>query len=355
MPRHRPCPIHCAARMQPANILLTESCDLKLCDFGLARSIDVEEDTAEDEESEEVRDMLGVAGRSAGASASAEEGPSPASASTTSSSGAAADTAAGGAGASAGGSATATSAATNMARSMTRHVVTRWYRAPELPLYSESAQPPCRRSLALHCTHAHSHARCDSQMTAPTRWRSTSGPSAAVTLRCWACWYVHTLPILMQSAVFHVPLPLPSQDTGDPECRYDRRALFPGGSCYPMSKDRSGTTKDKSGKEKKDQLQTIFDVLGTPTEDEISRVRTETAQEYLRSLKIKKAEDMMKRYPTAGKDAVDLLRRFLRFNPEDRITIDEALAHPFLAPVRRPHDEVRHVTCCQRARPASRQ
>lgn len=36
-----------------------------------------------------------------------------------------------------------------------------------------------------------------------------------------------------------------------------------------MSKDR---TKDKTGKEKKDQLAIIMDVLGTPTEDEIGRV-----------------------------------------------------------------------------------
>lgn len=46
-------------------------------------------------------------------------------------------------------------------------------------------------------------------------------------------------------------------DTGDPECRYDRRALFPGGSCYPLSRDRG---RDRSGKEKKDQLAVIFEV-----------------------------------------------------------------------------------------------
>jgi mitogen-activated protein kinase 1/3 len=169
------------------------------------------------------------------------------------------------------------------------------------------------------------------------------------------------------------------QDTGEPECRYDRKALFPGGSCYPMSKDRG---KDKSGKEKKDQLAgstlsesclsdtdeinhcyvsaVIFDVLGTPTEDEIRRTRTDASREYLMSLKPKRPDDLMKRFPTAGmcqklqrvalyhsiiicsfvgKDAIDLLRRLLRFHAEDRISIDEALAHPFLAPVRRPHDE----------------
>jgi hypothetical protein len=49
---------------------------------------------------------------------------------------------------------------------------------------------------------------------------------------------------------------------------------------------------------------------------------------------------MTRRFPTAGKEALDLLLGLLRFLPEDRLDIDGALAHPFLAPVRRPHDEV---------------
>ena len=131
-------------------------------------------------------------------------------------------------------------------------------------------------------------------------------------------------------------------DTDKPECRYDRKALFPGGACFPMSKERAAGTKDAgSSKSKKDQLAVIFEVLGTPTEDEIRRgVRTAAAAEYLHSLKPRKPEDLAKRFPTAGREALELLRGMLRFNPGDRITIDEALAHPFLAPVRRPHDEV---------------
>lgn len=52
------------------------------------------------------------------------------------------------------------------------------------------------------------------------------------------------------------------------------------------------------------------------------------------------AEDLTKRYPAASGDALELLHAFLRFNPEDRISVDDALAHPFLAPVRRPQDEL---------------
>ncbi len=35
-----------------------------------------------------------------------------------------------------------------------------------------------------------------------------------------------------------------------------------------------------------------------------------------------------------------MLRRFLRFLPEDRISIDDALAHAFLAPIRQEKQEV---------------
>lgn len=69
-------------------------------------------------------------------------------------------------------------------------------------------------------------------------------------------------------------------------------------------------------------------------------MRTESAREYLGTLKKRHPEDLNARYPTAGTEATDLLRGMLRFHPEDRVTLEEALAHPFLAPVRRPHDEV---------------
>jgi len=168
---------------------------------------------------------------------------------------------------------------------MTRHVVTRWYRAPELPLYNDGVYTP------------------------------------AIDMWSVGCVYAEMLGML---------------DNG-PDSRSDRRALFPGGSCAPMSRERAGAGKEG----KKDQLATIFEVLGTPTEEELARVRTAAAREYLTTVKARKPEDLTKRFPAASKEALDMLRWFLRFQPEDRINVEQALAHPFLAPVRRPHDEVR--------------
>lgn len=48
---------------------------------------------------------------------------------------------------------------------------------------------------------------------------------------------------------------------------------------------------------------------------------------------------MAQRYPGAGKDAIDLLDKILVFNPYFRLTLDDALAHPFFAKVRKPEKE----------------
>lgn len=45
-------------------------------------------------------------------------------------------------------------------------------------------------------------------------------------------------------------------------------------------------------------------------------------------------------YPGAGPDAIDLLNKMLVFNPYFRISVDEALAHPFFKKVRKNEKEV---------------
>ena len=44
--------------------------------------------------------------------------------------------------------------------------------------------------------------------------------------------------------------------------------------------------------------------------------------------------------PTASPVALDLLSKFLAFNPDKRITVEQALAHPYLQQYYDPDDEV---------------
>jgi serine/threonine protein kinase len=44
-------------------------------------------------------------------------------------------------------------------------------------------------------------------------------------------------------------------------------------------------------------------------------------------------------FPSASPEALDLLRRLLHFNPDKRISPEEALRHPFCAQFHNPQDE----------------
>ncbi|KAI0352367.1 kinase-like protein [Trametes cingulata] len=80
-----------------------------------------------------------------------------------------------------------------------------------------------------------------------------------------------------------------------------------------------------------DQLNKILDVLGSPDDAVISRIASPKAQAYIRSLPFKKRVPFEKLIPTADAQAVDLLTKLLQFDPAGRITVAEALEHPWLS------------------------
>lgn len=65
-------------------------------------------------------------------------------------------------------------------------------------------------------------------------------------------------------------------------------------------------------------------------------VTSEKARRYLRSLSRCPRSDLRQLYPHADPQALDLLGRMLVFDPAKRISVQEALAHPWLAAL---HDE----------------
>jgi serine/threonine protein kinase len=88
-----------------------------------------------------------------------------------------------------------------------------------------------------------------------------------------------------------------------------------------------------------DQLNVIFDVIGTPTKEEIEKIDNDRARSYLRSLPFKPKIDLPRRFAGADAQAVDLLQKLLFFDPSKRYTARQALEHPYLADFRQPEDE----------------
>jgi len=79
------------------------------------------------------------------------------------------------------------------------------------------------------------------------------------------------------------------------------------------------------------QLQIINEYLGNPSEDDMMFITSEKAKRFMRSLPRKSGIPIERMFPNSNPLALDLLKRMLTFNPLRRITVDEALAHPYLA------------------------
>lgn len=68
-------------------------------------------------------------------------------------------------------------------------------------------------------------------------------------------------------------------------------------------------------------------------------IKSRRAREYIRSLPFKKKIPLKAMFPKTSDLALDLLEKLLAFNPVKRITVEEALKHPYLEPYHDPDDE----------------
>lgn len=85
------------------------------------------------------------------------------------------------------------------------------------------------------------------------------------------------------------------------------------------------------GKDYIHQLKLIIRFLGTPKQEDTAFVKNAKAMRFLARLPISKGVKLSEALPDANPDALDLLDRMLVFNPEQRISVSEALQHPYLS------------------------
>ncbi|KAJ1306691.1 hypothetical protein OPQ81_007683 [Rhizoctonia solani] len=96
------------------------------------------------------------------------------------------------------------------------------------------------------------------------------------------------------------------------------------------------------GKDYVDQLNIIIDILGTPDEETLQRIGSVKAQAYIRSLPVKEPKPFKTLFPQADDLALDLLSQMVTFDPAKRLTVLEALKHPYLEAY---HDEDDEPQC----------
>ncbi|KAJ3415475.1 Mitogen-activated protein kinase [Chytridiales sp. JEL 0842] len=96
------------------------------------------------------------------------------------------------------------------------------------------------------------------------------------------------------------------------------------------------------GRDYVDQLNQILYILGTPDDATLRRIGSERAQLYIRSLKRTNKVPWIQLFPKATPQALDLLEKLLTFDPAARITVEEALKHPYLEAYHDEEDEPVH-------------
>ena len=144
-------------------------------------------------------------------------------------------------------------------RELTSHIMTRWYRAPELILLEKDYGP-------------------------------------AIDMWSIGCITGELFAMLKENASTFL----------------DRKPLFQGQSCFPLSPSKR-QTEEVNGfpMTNQDQLFKIFQVLGTPNEQDLTFVTDEKAIEYLGSFQSMPRLKFTERYPGISKHGIDFLESLL--------------------------------------------
>lgn len=93
------------------------------------------------------------------------------------------------------------------------------------------------------------------------------------------------------------------------------------------------------GRDYVQQLRLITELIGSPDDSSLGFLRSENARKYVKQLPRYPRQNFALRFPNMSPGARDLLDRMLVFDPSKRITVDEALHHPYLAPLHDINDE----------------
>jgi mitogen-activated protein kinase 1/3 len=84
------------------------------------------------------------------------------------------------------------------------------------------------------------------------------------------------------------------------------------------------------GTEPLNQLKLIINVVGSQQESDLRFIDNRKAQRFIKSLPFSEGTGFSEMYPHANPLAMDLLKRMLVFDPNKRISVSDALLHPYI-------------------------
>nr|XP_022315183.1 extracellular signal-regulated kinase 2-like isoform X4 [Crassostrea virginica] len=79
------------------------------------------------------------------------------------------------------------------------------------------------------------------------------------------------------------------------------------------------------------QIEKIMSTIPLPSKEDIESIKSAYGASILEKATLKSKKSLEELLPDAPKDGIDLLKRLLLFNPDKRITADEALRHPYIS------------------------
>ncbi|MFS7964833.1 putative mitogen-activated protein kinase CMGC-MAPK family [Helianthus anomalus] len=93
------------------------------------------------------------------------------------------------------------------------------------------------------------------------------------------------------------------------------------------------------GKDHVHQMRLLTELLGTPSESDLGFIKNEDAIRFIGQLPRHPRKSLPDTFPHVHPLAIDLVEKMLTFDPAKRITVEEALAHPYLERLHDVEDE----------------
>ncbi|CAD8162161.1 unnamed protein product [Paramecium octaurelia] len=92
------------------------------------------------------------------------------------------------------------------------------------------------------------------------------------------------------------------------------------------------------------QIERIIELCGRPKPDDIEAIQAPLAERVLNEIHTQKRKSFAQYFSAATEDAIDFLRKTLVYNPNKRMTVEQALEHRYIKEFKNSEDETKRDT-----------